>query len=489
MPQPLRKVRQRIPKAEIRPPRVLLHLPFLGVAALLVVFAVAVGWAFFMGVIIGQGQNPAERVNALLHERPRETPPRSIKKKVGKHMEHKYTLKDKIKAMGPGILVVGSFIGPGTVTSATSAGAGYGYALLWTVVFSVIAVVVMQEMAARLGIVTQNGLAEELVKDLSDRPPLKWFMVILVAAAITLGGFAYMGGDLTGTAIGLSAITGIPSNIIAPIWGCCVLVLINIGDAVKSLEKLLSICVTIMAIVFVVTMIVVKPDLGELLTGVVPTVPEGSMLTCVSLIGTTVVPYNMFIHATSARKTWHDPKELPLARFDTTISMIIGGIITGSIMVTAGTVMRGMEVNSAIDMAVQLEPTLGDFSVPFLGLGLIAAGVSSAVITPLGVSYVLAGLFGWEMSKKDKRFFWTNIAVVVAGIIVAATGFNPIAIIMTAQAVNGVFLPIIVFTLVYVTSRQRVMGKYKNSMIRNVLGAGVFLISLIIGVNSVISLF
>ena len=213
------------------------------------------------------------------------------------------------------------------------------------------------------------------------------------------------------------------------------------------------------------------------------------MLTCVSLIGTTVVPYNMFIHATSSRKTWHDPKELPLARFDTTVSMIIGGIITGAVMITAGTVMRGMEVNSAIDMAVQLEPTLGDFSVPFLGLGLIAAGVSSAVITPLGVSYVLAGLFGWEMSKKDKRFFWTNIAVVVAGIIVAATGFNPIAIIMTAQAVNGVFLPIIVFTLVYVTSRQRVMGKYKNSMIRNVLGAGVFLISLIIGVNSVISLF
>ena len=124
-------------------------------------------------------------------------------------IKDRYTLKDKLKAMGPGILVVGSFIGPGTVTSATKAGAGYGYALLWTVVFSVIAVIVMQEMAARLGIVTQNGLAEELVKDLSDRPPLKWLMVALVAAAITLGGFAYMGGDLTGTAIGLSAITGI----------------------------------------------------------------------------------------------------------------------------------------------------------------------------------------------------------------------------------------------------------------------------------------
>ena len=373
-------------------------------------------------------------------------------------IKDRYTLKDKLKAMGPGILVVGSFIGPGTVTSATKAGAGYGYALLWTVVFSVIAVIVMQEMAARLGIVTQNGLAEELVKDLSDRPPLKWLMVALVAAAITLGGFAYMGGDLTGTAIGLSAITGIPSNIIAPIWGCCILVIINIGDAVKSLEKLLSVCVSVMAIVFVVTMIVVKPDLGTVFSGALPSVPEGSIMTCVSLIGTTV-------------------------------SMIIGGLITGSVMITAGTVMRGMEVNSAIDMAVQLEPTLGSFSVPFLAMGLIAAGISSAVITPLGVSYVLAGLFGWEMNKKDKRFFWTNIAVVVAGIIVAATGFNPIWIIMTAQAVNGIFLPIIVFTLVYVTSRSRVMGQYKNSMIQNVLGAAVFLISLVIGINSLTSLF
>ena len=361
-------------------------------------------------------------------------------------IKDRYTLKDKLKAMGPGILVVGSFIGPGTVTSATKAGAGYGYALLWTVVFSVIAVIVMQEMAARLGIVTQNGLAEELVKDLSDRPPLKWLMVALVAAAITLGGFAYMGGDLTGTAIGLSAITGIPSNIIAPIWGCCILVIINIGDAVKSLEKLLSVCVSVMAIVFVVTMIVVKPDLGAVFSGALPSVPEGSIMTCVSLIGTTVVPYNMFIHATSSRKTWHDPKQLPLARFDTTVSMIIGGLITGSVMITA-------------------------------------------VITPLGVSYVLAGLFGWEMNKKDKRFFWTNIAVVVAGIIVAATGFNPIWIIMTAQAVNGIFLPIIVFTLVYVTSRSRVMGQYKNNMVQNVLGAAVFLISLVIGINSLTSLF
>lgn len=400
-----------------------------------------------------------------------------------------YTLKDKCKALGPGILVVGSFIGPGTITSATRAGATYGYALLWTVIFSVIAVIVMQEMAARLGIVTQNGLAEELVKELSDRPSLKWAMIILVASAIVLGGVAYMGGDLTGTAIGISSLTGIPSNIVAPIWGIGVLILINIGDAVKTLEKLLSVCVSVMAIVFVVTMIIVKPDLGELLLGAVPNVPQNAIMTCVAMIGTTVVPYNMFIHATSARKTWHNPEELPLARFDITISMIIGGIITGAVMITAGTVMRGMTVSSAADMAVQLEPLLGSFSKPFLSIGLISAGVSSAVVTPLGVSYVLAGLFKWKMDKTDKRFFGTNIIVVVIGIIVSATGYNPISIIMMAQAVNGIFLPIIVIALVFITSRTRVLGQYKNSLLRNLLGGCVAIISLVIGISSVMSLF
>ncbi len=122
-----------------------------------------------------------------------------------------------MRPWGREFLIVGSFIGPGTVTSASKAGASYGFALLWTVVFSVIAVIVTQEMAARLGVVTQKCLSANLVEELSDRPVFKWGMVVLVVSAITLGGIAYMGGDLTGTAIGISALTGLPSNIIAPI--------------------------------------------------------------------------------------------------------------------------------------------------------------------------------------------------------------------------------------------------------------------------------
>lgn len=158
-------------------------------------------------------------------------------------------------------------------------------------------------------------------------------------------------------------------------------------------------------------------------------------------------------------------------------------------MITAGTVVRGLEINSAVDMAQQLKPLLGNLAVPFLAVGLVAAGISSAVITPLGVSYVLAGLFGWELDKKDKRFFITNIAIVLFGIIGAATGFNPITIIMAAQAINGVFLPVIVFVLLYLVSKRSIMGDFKNNLFEIFLGSGVFLISLIIGVSSIISLF
>ena len=400
-----------------------------------------------------------------------------------------YTLKEKIQAMGPGLLVVGSFIGPGTVTSSTRAGANFGYQLLWCVAFSVIAVIVLQGMASRLGIVTQKGISENLIEELKGYPVLKNFMVFLVAAAILLGGVAYMSGDLTGTAVGISALTGLPTKVIAILWGFCILFLNAQENAIKKLEGLLTVCVSIMALVFVITMFVVKPNWGEVFSGLIPTVPAGAIMNCVALIGTTVVPYNLFIHATSSRQTWKDPDQIPLAEFDVKCSMIIGGIITAAIMVTSGAVMRGMEVNSAIDMAVQLEPLLGNLSVPFLATGLIAAGISSAVITPLGVSYVFAGLFGWELSKKDKRYFFTNIGIVVFGIFGAATGFNPLTIIMAAQAVNGVFLPVSVAVLVWLASKSSVMGQYKNKLHQTILGAAVFGISLIIGVSSVMSLF
>src|SRR5690554_120646 len=220
--------------------------------------------------------------------------------------------------------------------------------------------------------------------------------------------------------------------------------------------------------------------------GLVPRVPEGALMNVVALIGTTIVPYNLFIHCANARDNWKKPEDLVLSRWDTTISIIIGGIITSAVLITAATVMRGMTVNSAADMALQLEPTLGRLANIFMSIGLFAAGFSSATITPLGVSYVLAGLLGWKQDKSDKRFFYTNIAILILGIIGSATGFNPLTIIILAQALNGIFLPLIVIFLVYITASKKVLGKYSNSKFANALGVIISGITLVIGGRSVI---
>ncbi|WZL74338.1 Nramp family divalent metal transporter [Clostridiaceae bacterium 35-E11] len=397
----------------------------------------------------------------------------------------KYTWKDKVKAIGPGAMITGSFIGPGTVTTATRTGASFGYSLLWTIVFSIVATIILQEMAARLGIVTKEGLSEAIKKQFDD-PILKTLSVVLVGSSITLGCVAYMGGDLTGTAIGLSTITGISNRILGPIMGVVILFIITRGS-IRWLEKLLTFLVALMATIFVITMIIVKPDLGGIVKGLIPIIPENGLMLCIALIGTTIVPYNFFIHAVSAKNSFDSTDKLELSKWDIYLSIGVGGLITAAIMITAGTVMYGFTVESAADLSIQLEPLLGSSAKIFLSIALVAAGLSSAVVTPLGASYVLAGLFGWEYSKKDKRFLAVNIGILVLGIFVSATGFNPLTIIVLAQALNGIILPVVVIYLVYATSSKKLLGEFTNSTFAKVVGVAISGITIILGTSSLFS--
>jgi len=400
----------------------------------------------------------------------------------------KYTLMDKVKSMGPAFIIVGSFLGPGTITTATKTGASFGYGLLWTIVFSIIATIVLQEMSARLGIITQKELPVHIIDLFENKPILKNIAILFVGGAITLGGIAYMSGNMIGTSLGISNITGLPTQYISPIIGIIILGIINLGD-VEWLEKILSVLVALMVIVFAVTMIVVKPDLGELAKGFVPIIPKGGLMHCIALIGTTIVPYNLFIHCSNSQKHWKTPEELNLSKWGTYAAITIGGLVTASVMITAAAVMRGMSVNSAADMAFQLEPVLGKYSNIFMSIGLFSAGLSSAIVTPLGVSYVLGGLLGWKLDKTDKRFLYTNMGILISGIFGSVTGINPISIIMAAQALNGIFLPVIVIFLVYITCSEKVLGKYANTKTVKILGILISIITFVLGTSSVLSMF
>lgn len=397
-----------------------------------------------------------------------------------------YTLLDKLKAVGPGAVVTASFIGPGTITMASRAGASFGYSLLWTVIFSIIMTIILQEMAARLGIVTGEGLGNAILKSIKN-PTLRTISAYLIGGSILLGSMSYIAGDLTGTSLGVEQLVNLPMQVIGLIVGIIVLVLVGL-DSMKILENFLTFLVAVMAVVFITTMFISKPDLGELAQGLIPQFPENSNLIIISLIGTTVVPYNFFIQAGNAHQNF-DKDELELSQFDTVFSLSIGGFITASILITAGTLMRGMPINSAADLSVQLEPLLGEWAAIFMAVGLVAAGLSSAIASPLGASYTLAGLFGWEATNADKRFKWTNIAVVIFGIFINTLGIEPMLIIQVAQALNGIILPIVAIYLVYVTSNEEIMGEHKNSRWQTILGSLVCLVTVVLGANAIWSVF
>lgn len=394
---------------------------------------------------------------------------------------------------GPGLIISASFIGPGTITTATVTGASYGYTLAWAIVFSIAATMILQEMSARLGIATQQGLGEAL-RSTFAHPVLRVLMVVLIVAAIGVGGASYAGGDTTGTALGLAGLTGLPTKLLVVIIGLFIIGLLATGSY-KVLERVLVVLVAVLAAVFLLTAVVVRPDVGALLRGMfVPGIPTGAVLTTIALIGTTVVPYNLFLHANLVTEKWGGTAVEPAlraARKDTVLSIGIGGLITLAIMTTAAASMwtKGLTAESGADMAVQLEPLLGPAADYVFGIGLLAAGMTSAVAGPLGAAYAICGVLGWGHDLKSWRFRSIWLAVVLVGLVIALTGVNPIELILLAQGANGLLLPIVAIFLLAVMNRSELLGSHTNGPIANVLGVMVVVVVTALAIYQIAGVF
>ncbi|WP_153731676.1 Nramp family divalent metal transporter [Sporosarcina obsidiansis] len=386
----------------------------------------------------------------------------------------------KVKSMGPGAIITASFIGPGTVTTATRAGASFGFAILWAVVFSIIATIVLQEMSARLGIVSKKGLGEA-IHDQFQQPLLKFASIWLVIISIGVGCAAYISGDLMGTSLGISTLTSIPANVVSPFIGVAILFL-GLSGSYKLIEKVMITLVVIMSITFITTMIVVKPDIGAVFAGAfVPSIPTGSMILIIALIGTTVVPYNFFIHSSMVQERWTQVSDLKEARWDTIISISVGGLITAAVLITAGSTMYGMEVNSVADLSIQLEPLFGSWAKLFICIGIFAAGFSSAIASPLGAAVAIGSVLKWEGGMKNKKFKIVFASVIVIGIITSAIGFSPMDVLLMAQALNGILLPVVAIYLFIVMNNKKLLGNNRNSMLMNIIGAIVILVAVFLG--------
>ena len=395
-------------------------------------------------------------------------------------------LMKRLRGLGPGLLVTAAFIGPGTVTTASIAGARFGFALLWAVLFSTLATIILQEMAARVGAVARMELGEALRASLTNRT-LRLIAVAVVVIAIAFGNAAYEMGNIAGAAMALESVTSVDRRVWSLLVGAAAMTLLSLGSY-RRLERGLIVLVALMSAAFVTTAVIVRPDVTELARGLVtPRVPTGSLFTIVALIGTTVVPYNLFLHASAVRAKWEavdDPKAtLRAVRWDTGFSIAIGGAVTAAILATAATLFeKGSDIESVGAMADQLGPLFGTTARPLFAAGLVAAGVTSAVTAPLAAAYATAGVLGWDRDRRSRRFRGVWMAIVLIGTVLAFVGDKPIQAILFAQAANGVLLPIIAVFLIFVVNRKVLMRGYANGVLANVLGGAVVLVTAGLGI-------
>ncbi|MEO0981981.1 MAG: Nramp family divalent metal transporter [Pseudomonadota bacterium] len=387
--------------------------------------------------------------------------------------------------LGPGALVAAAFIGPGTVTACTLAGANFGFALIWTLVFATLATITLQDMSARLGAGAGLGLGEALM---AQAGPV-WSKALiggLVFAALVVGNAAYQAGNLAGGALGLEALAGGDQrtrvSVIAAIAGAVLLI-----GRYKALERVLIGLVLVMSATFAIAAVLSRPDLGALAAGLVPRIPEGGWLTAVALVGTTIVPYNLFLHAAAARERWAG--DVASAQADTRLSIGLGGLVSILILTTAAGALfgAGADVSSAADMARGLEPTLGSAADYVIGVGLFAAGLTSAITAPMATAYVVAELVGVRDQPRRRRLFRiVSLAVLVIGAAVALSGVRPVALILIAQAANGILLPIVAVFLLIVMNRRSLLGDHANGAAANIAGWTVVALAFALGARGVL---
>ncbi|WP_035334226.1 Nramp family divalent metal transporter [Dokdonia sp. PRO95] len=404
-------------------------------------------------------------------------------------------MNNKFKLSGPGVLVAAAFIGPGTVTVCTITGAAYGFTLLWAMVLSIIATIVLQEMAARIGLVSGKGLSG-VIRDSISNKITRTFAVILMLCAIAIGNAAYEAGNISGGVLGIEAL-GFSSSLSlgtldinswSLVLGILASIILFIGNY-KVLERILVTLVIIMSIAFVTTAFVTKPDILAVLKGsFIPSFPEGSLLTIVALVGTTVVPYNLFLHASLVSEKWDNTSDLPAARRDTIVAVILGGLVSMAIIICAAAI-QGSEIKNAADLAQSLEPLFGDYARYFIGLGLGATGLTSAITAPLAAAYVVQGCLGWERDLKSVKFRSVWLSILILGIIFSSIGYSPVEIIQFAQVANGVLLPIIAGYLIWIVNKSEVLGKYVNTSLENGISIVIWLIVFVLGARTILKVF
>ncbi|MFM1654161.1 Nramp family divalent metal transporter [Brevibacillus sp. B_LB10_24] len=400
------------------------------------------------------------------------------------HMQK--SAKSWITSLGPAIITAALVVGPGSVTLTSKMGAMYGYNMLWVVVISVLFMMAFTEMSARIGMATRQSLLATIRQ--------KWGK----AAAIVMGLSCFLvtstfqGANVIGAGVALSSLTGISTKAWGVIFTLLAISLLFFRNFYRILEKLMLVLVAIMLFSFLCTVIMVKPSLGGILSGLVPQVPTGSAMLIVGLVATTFTVVGALYQSYLVQEKGWTAANVQEGSRESYAGIILLGLISALIMISAAAVLKpqGIEVNTATDMGKALEPLFGNGATIIFMIGLWGAAFSSLTGNAAIGGVMLADSlgFGSQLSSKSVRYFIMAV-MVLGGIVALVFGKVPVQLILVTQPVTIIVVPLIGLALFALANDKQIMGDLKNTPIKNVITALALIFLVILAGKTVKDLF
>ena len=392
---------------------------------------------------------------------------------------------DILKFIGPGLLVTVGFIDPGNWASNLAAGAQFGYSLLWMVTLSTIMLIFLQHNVAHLGIATGLCLSEAATIYLKPR----YSKMLLISAM--LASISTSLAEILGGAIALNMLFRIPIRAGALLVTIFVMIMLY-TNSYKIIEKWIIAFVSVIGLSFLYELSLVNINWNSAVTGwVTPSFPQGSMLVIMSVLGAVVMPHNLFLHSEIIQsRQWNRKdekiikKQLRFEFADTLVSMIIGWAINSAmILLAAATFFKTKTPVSELQQANELlVPLLGMHASIVFAVALLFAGVASTITSGMAAGSIFAGMYKEPYDIKDNHTrLGIAISLIVAFFIILLIT-NPFQGLIISQMILSIQLPFTIFFQVYLTSSEKVMGKYKNStmskIMLNMLGVIVTLLNI-----------
>lgn len=367
--------------------------------------------------------------------------------------------------MGPGIITALIDNDASGITTYSVAGARYGYVLLWTLIPTTIVLIVVQEMIARMGVVTGKGLADLIRENFGIKATFFMMVVLLIA------NFGTTMAEFAGWAASME-IFGLSKYIMVPLGAFAIWVLVIRGTYRIVESVLLGACLLYFGYIF--SGFMAKPEWGEVIKStLVPSVklePEFIMLS-IAIVGTTVTPWMQFYLQSSIAEKGIKKEDYKLSRMDVIIGCLITNIIAFFIIVTCAKTLfpHGIRINEAHEAALALVPFAGRHASTFFAVSLANASILGAIIVPLATAYYICEAMGWETGinktfKEAPQFMWIYTALIVASSLLVLIPGAPLVFLMILSSVlNGILLPFVLVFALYLVNDKKIMGEFTNS--------------------------